>query len=321
MNIVFCADRRVLPGLHVAMYSLLARIGAAVTETRFFLFSDELADADLALLRQTLSSVGKQFTLEQRRVDAKLFAGFPPLNGSCAAYYRLVVPQALDVERFLYLDADTLCDVDVGGLNALELHGAPAALVPEAPLAGAIDRFVAEQLGNSATEPYYNSGVILVDVPEWRRQRVTERAMEYIAAQRPPFHDQSALNVVLRGNAVTLDERFNCIANMRKHWPALRQTGGSINRLVHFVDYPKPWDLLGEFVNPHYRLWRAALKKTALKNFRSWQNTPARKFPKTGKAWSGYKKSLKDRWLFAGYSRGWLKQVKGVPAQNGEAAA
>jgi lipopolysaccharide biosynthesis glycosyltransferase len=316
MNIVFCADRRVLPGLHVAAYSLLNRIGAAVTETRFFIFSDELDNADLALLQQTLSSVGIKFTLELRRVDAKLFAGFPPLNGSCAAYYRLVVPQALDVERFLYLDADTLCDVDLSELNTLDLHGAPAALVPEAPLAGAIDRFVAEQLGNSATEPYYNSGVILVDVPVWRRQRITERAMEYIVAQRPPFHDQSALNVVLRGNAVTLDERFNCIANMRKHWPALRPAGGSINRLVHFVDYPKPWDLLGEFVNPHYRRWRAVLEKTALKNFRSWHSTPARKFPQTRKAWSGYKKSLKDRWLFTGYARGWLKQVKGVPGKK-----
>ncbi len=321
MNIVFCADRRVLPGLHVAMYSLLNRIGAAVAETRLFLFSDELDGADLALLRQTLSAAGKKYTLDLRRVDAKLFDGFPPLNGSCAAYYRLVVPQALDVGRFLYLDADTLCDVDLSELNELDMLGAPAAFVPEAPLAGAVDRFVAEQLGNSPTEPYYNSGVMLVDVPEWRRQRVTERAMEYIAAQRPPFHDQSALNVVLRGNAVTLDERFNCIANMRKHWPALRRTGGSTNRLVHFVDYPKPWDLLGEFVNPHYRLWRSRLEKTALKDFRSWQNTPARKFPKTRKAWNGYKKSLKDRWLFAGYSHGWLKQVKGVPAHSVEAAA
>jgi len=320
MNIVFCADRRVLPGLHVAMFSLLARIGAAVTETRFFLFSDDLTEAEFGLLRQTLAAAGKHFTLEWRRVDAKLFANFLPLNGSCAAYYRLVVPLALDVERFFYLDADTLCDVDVSELNSLDLHGAPAAFVPEAPLAGAVDRFVAEQLGNSATQPYYNSGVMLVDVAAWRQQRVTERALEYISAQRPPFHDQSALNAVLCGNAVTLEERFNCIANMRKHWPALRQPVGTINRIVHFVDYPKPWDLFGEFVNPHYRLWRAALEKTALKNFRSWHNTPARKFPKTGKAWRGYKKSLKDRGLFAVYARGWLKNVKGVPAQNTEAA-
>jgi lipopolysaccharide biosynthesis glycosyltransferase len=314
MNIVFCADRRVLPGLHVAMYSLLAHIGASVSETRFFLFSDDLTDADFELLRQTLSAAGKKLTLERRRVDAKYFAGFPPLNGSCAAYYRLVVPQTLDVERFLYLDADTLCDVDVSALNTLDLGGAPAAFVPEAALAGAADRVVAEQLGNSTTEPYYNSGVMLVDVPAWRWQRVTERAMEYLAKHHPNFWDQSALNVVLHGSAVTLNERFNCIANMRKHWPALRLPAGKTGRLVHFVDYPKPWDWLGEFVHPQYQLWRSVLDKTALRHFRSWHATPSRKLPKTRKAWIGYKKAIKDRLLFGGYSRGWLKKVKGIPS-------
>ena len=318
MNVVFCADRSALPGLHVAAYSLLERINPAVAQTRIHVFSDALDESDLALLRKTLTSLDKPFELELRRVDAALFTGFPSLNGSWATYYRLATPQVLDVERFLYVDADTLCDVDVSVLNTLDLGGSPAGLVAEAPLAAAADRFVAGQLGNSPTEPYFNAGIILVNVPEWRRQRVTERAMEYIAAHRPPFHDQSALNVVLHRNAISLDERFNCIANMRKHWPALKKSNGKIGRIVHFLDYPKPWDFLGEFVHPQYGLWRSVLDRTAMKDFRSWHNTPARKFPKTRKAWTGYKKALKDRLLFAGYSRGWLKNAKGVPEAKGE---
>jgi lipopolysaccharide biosynthesis glycosyltransferase len=291
---------------------LLERISPAVAQTCFFVFSDELDESDLELLHKTLASLNKSFALELRRVEAALFTGFPSLNGSWATYFRLAVPQVLDVERFLYVDADTLCDVDVSGLNTLDLGQSPAGLVPEAPLTGAADRFVAGQLGNSPVEPYFNAGVILVNVAEWRRQRVTERAMEYIAMHRPPFHDQSALNVVLHGSAVPLDERFNCISNMRKNWPALRQHCGQMGRLVHFLDYPKPWDFLGEFVHPQYRLWRSVLEKTEMKHFRSWHATPSRKFPKTRKAWKGYKKALKDRLLFAGYSRGWLKRVKGV---------
>jgi lipopolysaccharide biosynthesis glycosyltransferase len=314
MNIVFCVDRSVLPGLHVAMYSLLDRISPAVTQMHFFVFSDALNEADLALLRQTLATLNKPFALELRRVEAARFADFPPLNGSCAAYYRLVVPQILDVERFLYVDADTLCDLDVSELNTLDLGHSPAGLVPEAMLAGAVDRFVAEQLGNSPEEPYYNSGVLLVNVAEWRRQRVTERAMEYVATEHPPFHDQSALNVVLRDGAFTLDERFNCISNMRKHWLTLRQPYGQTNRLIHFVDSPKPWDFLGELVHPQFARWHMVLKKTAMKHFRSWQATPARKLPKTRKAWLGYKKAVKDRFLLAGYSRGWLRRIKGISA-------
>jgi lipopolysaccharide biosynthesis glycosyltransferase len=313
MNIVFCADRNVLPGLHVAAYSLLDRISLTGEPTRFFVFSDKLDETDLAVLQQTLATLNKPFAMELRRVDAAVFTGFPALNGSWSTYYRLAVPRVLDVERFLYVDADTLCAVDVAELNHVELGQSPAGLVPEATLAGAADRLVAAQLGNSPQSPYFNAGVILVNVNEWRQQQVSERAVAYLTKQHPTFWDQSALNVVLHGNAMVLEERFNCIANMRRHWPALAQASGMANKLIHFLDYPKPWDFLGEFVHPQYQLWRSVLDQTALKGFRSWHNTPTRKFPKTCKAWSGYKKGLKDRMLFAGYRSGWLRSVKGVP--------
>ncbi len=313
MNIVFCADRAALPGLHVAAFSLLERIRPGMAKTQFSVFSDQLDESDLALLRQTLESLNKPFALELRRVDAAVFAGFPSLNGSWATYYRLAVPQVLDVDRFLYVDADTLCDTDVSELRTLDLGGAPAGWVREAPLPQAIDRAVADQLGNGETGYYYNAGIILVNVGEWRRQKVTEQAMKFIAEFRPAFHDQSALNFVLHDQALALDDRFNCIANARKNWPVLRQPYGMTGKLVHFLDYPKPWDFLGEFVHPQNRLWRTVLDKTAIKNFRSWHAAPSRKFPKTRKAWTGYKKALKDRLLFAGYSRDWFHNVKGVP--------
>jgi lipopolysaccharide biosynthesis glycosyltransferase len=315
MNIVFCADRKALPGLHVAAFSLLARINPAIPQTHFSVFSDALDETDLALLRKTLSPLNKPYTLELRRVDAALFSGFPSLNGSWATYYRLAVPRILDVERFLYVDADTLCDVDVSVLDTLEMGRAPAGLVPEAPLAEAADRFVAEQLGNSKAEPYFNAGVILVNVEEWRQQKITELSMEYLSKHHPRYWDQSALNVVLHGKAIPLDEAFNCVTNMRKHWPTLRKPNGQINHLLHFLDYPKPWDFLGEWVHPQYPIWREVLDNTALKGFRTWNAAPSRIFPTSRKSLNAYLKVFKDRLLFSGYRRGWLRRVKGVPPQ------
>jgi lipopolysaccharide biosynthesis glycosyltransferase len=312
MNIVFCADRRVLPGLHVAAYSLLERMNPAEPETRFTVLSDEINEADAALLERTLRPLQKPFVLEMRRLDASAFAGFRELNGSLAAYYRLFAAQVMEVDRFLYVDADTLCDVDVSELQSMNMGQTPAGWVPEAPLARAVDRAVAQQLGNSELEPYFNSGVILVNVAEWRRQKVTQKAMEYIAAQQPVYHDQSALNVVLHRNSITLDERFNCIANMRKNWPVLRQPYGKIGRLVHFVDYPKPWDFAAQFVHPHYPLWRGLLEKTAMKPSLSPGILPKLRIPNDRRRLNDYKKAFKDRLLFGGYARGWLKRVKGV---------
>lgn len=316
MNIVFCADRGVLAGLHVAMYSLLKRMSPAMSQTLFFVFSDQLNESDLMLLHETLAPLKKPFALALRRVDAASFTGFPSLNGSWTTYYRLFAAQTIEAARFLYVDADTLCDVDVSELQALGMDGAPAAWVPEAPLAHAVDRRTAEELGNAETEFYFNAGVMLVNVNEWRCQKITDKTIQYIVERRPVFHDQSALNFVLHRKALTLDPKFNCMSNMRKNWPVVKQPYGKIGGLVHFLDYPKPWDFLGEFVHPQYQLWRTVLDQTAMKDFRSWQATPSRKFPKSRKARAGYKKALKDRLLFAGYRCGWLRNVKGVPVNS-----
>ena len=311
MNIVFCADRRVLPGLHVALYSVL-ECYEGKSRPDFTIFSDDLDEADQRLLAKSLDPLRKPYGLEIRRVDAGLFAGFPQLNGSWATYYRLLIPSMLDANRFLYLDADILCDLDVSQFENLDMGEAPAGFVSEAPLSGCADRDVAKLLGASPDEPYFNAGIMLVNATEWRRQLITEQATDFLQKYHPPYHDQSALNFVLHRKAYQLDERFNTIVNMRKHWPALKTPVGSLNRLLHFVEYPKPWDLGAEFLHPQYAMWRSVLSKTAMRDFRSWQKTPARRLPMTAKAKVGYQKAIKDRLLFTGYTKGWFPNVKGI---------
>ena len=189
---------------------------------------------------------------------------------------------------------------------------APAAWVPEAPLNVAADREVADRLSHGKNDYYFNAGVMLINVQEWKKQKISEQCMEYIAQYRPEYHDQSAMNFVLFRNAIVLEDKFNFISNMRKNWSVLKKPYGQIDRLIHFLDYPKPWDLGSEIIHPYYPLWKSVLKKTALLNFRSWDRTPSRKIPRNQKAQSGYQKALKDRLLFMAYSKGWIKRVKGL---------
>ncbi len=318
MNIVFCADKRVLPGLHVSAYSLLDRISPDVTVTHFHIFSDALDDGDIALLNQTLGSLKKPFSLELRRVDPAQFQDYPSLNGSWATYFRLIAVPMMNVERILYVDSDILCDVDVSLLATLDMMGCPVAWVQEAPLRHAVDREVATQLGDSTHEFYHNAGIMLIDVPEWKRQGITQKAMDYIINNRPLFHDQSALNVVLHGKAMSLDEKYNTISNMRKNWHCFTRSYGQVNRLIHFLDYPKPWDLGAELIHPQYSLWGTVLEKTVMRNFRSWHNTLGRSWPRSEKARKGYKKALKDKMIFTIYSKRWIKNIIGTQNLNNE---
>jgi lipopolysaccharide biosynthesis glycosyltransferase len=318
VHIVFCADRRVLPGLHVAAYSVVANHQDSGSLVHVHVFSNDLTSADVALLDETLRGSGKTYSLEIHTVSESHFSRFPSMSGSWGNYFRLLVPQMLPVERIIYVDVDTVCHLDVSDLFGLDLGGHPAGFVAETTIRDTPDRPLAERMPNDGDKPYLNSGVMIVNRKLWLERRVTERCMEFLQNATVLRHEQSALNYVLLGDWQQLDVRFNYITNWRKNWPFLCDESKLDGKLIHFLDNPKPWNFLGECVTPQYSLWRSVLDKTAMKHFRSWHATPSRKFPKTRKAWTGYKKAFKDRLLFAGYSRGWLKKVKGVPEAKAE---
>ena len=313
MTIVLCADRRVIPGLHVAMFSILDRAGSPCLPVSFHLFSSDLTEVDHSTITATLNATGKPFHLTLHRIDSAAFGSFPALNGSHATYYRLNATSVIDADRFLYLDADTLCDIDLSPLLECDFQGYPAAWTPEAPLSLAADQQVARQLGNPHDQPYFNAGVMLVNVSEWRRQRISERAMEHLATHAPAFHDQSALNIVLHRASALLDPRFNTIANHRSNWPHICHPYGSNEHLIHFVDYPKPWEPIARFIHPQYDLWHSLLQKTAFGSLRAWRRSiPALPAP-TAATSASYRKALKDKLLFTAYRYKLPIPIKGIP--------
>jgi lipopolysaccharide biosynthesis glycosyltransferase len=311
MHVVFCADRNVLPGLHVAAYSVLEHYSG--DDLVIHVFSDQLQDRDVDLLRDTLNSSGRPYCLELCRIDPGSLNKCPSLHGSWAPYFRILAAEAIRVPRFLYLDVDIVCKLDVRDFAGIDLNGFPAAFVPEGPISTSADRGLVQFLGSAAHGAYFNSGVMWVDTQAWKDLHVTDACLDYLSHGPADYWDQSALNYVLRGRYTQLDSRFNFIANKRDHWPCLKRTGGLEGTLLHLVDHPKPWDFLGEFVHPQFHIWARSLAGTAMRGYRSYVTRTARTLRLPLTHWQAYKRTLKDRLLFACYRRGWLLP-KGVPA-------
>jgi lipopolysaccharide biosynthesis glycosyltransferase len=310
MDIVFCSDRRVLAGLHVAAKSVLAHLAGTVVRPVFWIFSDEIDEADLALLHATLESTGRPFTLQLRSVDAAPLQAFPRLTGSLAAYYRLLVPEQIDAERYLYLDVDTLCRADLSVLMGVPLDGCPAALCSEGPITGNADTLISKLLGERATGDYFNSGVMVVDVQKWRSMGLTAQCLEFLTNNKVTHWDQSAVNYVLHGRIASIKSHFNCYTNVRSNWPLLKRPHSGKNCLLHFVDYPKPWSRYGEWVHPFGRDWWSAYRSTAHYPV---GRSPDLEVELRWEQWPDYKKAVKDKLLFFAYARGWI-QPKGVPS-------
>ncbi len=157
-------------------------------------------------------------------------------------YARLLLPIMFPgISKLLYLDADILVLRDLGPLWTTELKGAVVGAV--------VDGMDAEMKagqpgleGVARVQHYFNAGVLLIDLDRWRRERVSERALDYLMRHPDtPFSDQDALNAACDGRWLPLDPQWNCQAHLDRHcladMPPHRRPG-----IIHFVTAGKPWN-------------------------------------------------------------------------------
>lgn len=134
--------------------------------------------------------------------------GVPAYRGAYAANLRLFLTEILDdsVEKILYLDADTIVNRPLDCLIQIELGKASLAMVFDS-LGGNHKRTI----GLKNEEPYYNSGVILFDMKNWRENKCSERIIEYIMREKINYSapDQDLLNIICKNEIISLDPKYN----------------------------------------------------------------------------------------------------------------
>ena len=161
---------------------------------------------------------------------------------SLTAYGRLLFADLVpaSVQRLVYVDGDVIFEPDIAELFDLELRDHVIAAVPNGTPED--QRANAERI-RLATSSYFASGLMVIDLEQWRRTPVGDRAMRFAAeeAARLRLHDQDALNWALQGDFLPLPDRW-C------HWSTQPRTDER-PVLVHFAMSRKPWhpDYVGGF--------------------------------------------------------------------------
>jgi lipopolysaccharide biosynthesis glycosyltransferase len=156
------------------------------------------------------------------------------------------------VRRVLYLDADMLVLKDLGPLWNTEMGGMPLAAVQDSMIHFIqSDSFAPASINPAARSPYFNAGMLLIDLEMWRREALFERARELRRqwAHRMWGIDQQPLNWALEQRWTRLPlawNRMTHILDIPSHRctpfdalefeEALRQP-----RIVHFAGGAKPW--------------------------------------------------------------------------------
>ena len=171
---------------------------------------------------------------------------------SRAVFRRLFLDRILPMsyERIVAIDSDMLVRrPGLGLLAELDLGGAPIAAAYDMIFlmdfnGGALARRFQRHrrsLGLAKTTPYFNAGLMAIDRARWSALELGERALAAIGRtpERYPFLEQSALNEAIAGGFAPLSPRYNFMGDF--FLLGLEQQIDPI--VLHFVNYPKPWDL------------------------------------------------------------------------------
>ncbi len=165
---------------------------------------------------------------------------------SGATYDRLLIEQYLpaDTALALWLDCDLLVLDDITVLFNQPLLGSTLWAVRDPFVHCVSSPFGVcrwRELDLASHAPYFNAGVMLIDMARWRSSAVATRALQYIRqhGKHVFFYDQEALNAVAAEHWQPLDDRWNYSANP---FHAIQQDlGGGEPAILHFAGRIKPW--------------------------------------------------------------------------------
>ncbi len=167
-----------------------------------------------------------------------------------AASFRLLLPEILpEYDSLVYIDCDVIVRQDVGRLFAeTDLGDNWLGVVFEAPIENQAER--ARALGCDP-QRYFNSGFLLMNLAQMRKEHVSERLLEACRVPYLEFPDQDALNQVCLGRVLPLSPVYNGIRTffIPKYKPDfVRQYSEELwdevqrNGTIHYTG-GKPWNI------------------------------------------------------------------------------
>ena len=152
-----------------------------------------------------------------------------------AIMYRLWLPKILNVEvtKIIYLDSDTIINLDISELWRVELGDNVLAAIPESANGTDCDFFFPIcHDGFVKAENYFNSGVLVIDVEKFgAAQKKLADALDLTVQRNYLYVDQDILNYCFSEKTLKLPIKFN-----RLTLPARRQKDFvTDNRIFHFA--------------------------------------------------------------------------------------
>lgn len=211
---------------------------------RFHVFHTGLRPDNRAIIQSIAGDYGAALhltDLKQSDILGARIAAFPRIRMkrlNPIVYVRLFLKELLPAgtARVLYIDADTFVRNPIENLFAIDMQGKVIAAVLQPDRMHCIaGRDLKARSCFSMAEPYYNVGVMLIDLERYGQIDFIAGIKDLPAEELEQFYyDQDILNFVLRGQFLELDPRWN----MQNPEPAHEVFDPHI---LHYSSDSRPW--------------------------------------------------------------------------------
>lgn len=225
-HIALCTDNNYLPYCFVTCQSIIDNVDRSITEEQDCITFHVIVDSSINTI--DLHEKCNRFSFRNNHIinsifilheiDSSVFKDAPKLRGSYGAYYRILLDRIIssEVDRVLYLDVDILVRKDIRTLfnSHCFTHEVLAACIEHEVDSTSTNTVLMKSLSPMKKDlyisktNYFNSGVLLINLKEWRAQNISEKCLSILNTHRPARHDQDLLNYVV-GSRVILGMEWN----------------------------------------------------------------------------------------------------------------
>lgn len=237
--IVFSVDDHYAPCLEVCIASILDHVNAQ-DQYRILILNQHLTTTHQ---RELLKMARPKVSIELVSIDQTLVNRLDHVQGklrddffTLTIFFRLFIADLFpDLDRAIYLDADTVVLDDLANLYDTELGDNLIAGVPDAFALQNENtvRYVTHMVGVTPGH-YLNSGVLVMNLAQFREDHISQIFLHlentyHINALAP---DQDYLNAISQGRSKVIDASWNTMPG---------GTGSESPKLIHFFMFNKPW--------------------------------------------------------------------------------
>ena len=208
MNIAYTLNNKFVPQVAASIASICENNKDAKT-INFYLLHTDITNSNQKKLEKFIYKYRHKANFIKLDNMPKYFDFEFDTNGwNPIVLARLLLDRLLPncTEKVLYLDGDTIIRGNLQKLwgNDLSKYTIAASIEPT------VDKKRKSQLGLSNL-PYYNAGVLLINLKKWRKDNTGKKIIEYYKKNsgRLFANDQDAINGSQKGEILTLSPKYN----------------------------------------------------------------------------------------------------------------